>query len=207
MRPTDLPKAVRDFPKLNFCAYHSGYFFPGEHPEGKTGISEFIEVVQGMPKRDRRRVYAEIGSTFAIALLSGPDQAAHLLGQLLKVFGSRRILWGTDSMWWGSPQFLIDAFVNLEIPVSMQQEFGYPALTKRKKARILGGNAARLYKIRGRTRRNLREVPPDAVDRMHEAKGGFREDRSLRAYGPRRREDYFRVIARDHRAEAMEAEA
>lgn len=29
---------------------------------------------------------------------------------LLKQFGPSRILWGTDSTWYGSPQSLIDAF-------------------------------------------------------------------------------------------------
>src|SRR4029453_8843729 len=105
VRATDFPKVVADWPQLRFCAYHAGYFFPGEHPEGKAGISELIEVVEGMPRKHQKRVYAEIGSTFVAALLfDGPDGAAHLMGQLLKTFGSKRILWGPDPSGGGPAQ-------------------------------------------------------------------------------------------------------
>ncbi|TFH25451.1 MAG: amidohydrolase [Myxococcales bacterium] len=199
VRPTDLAKAARGWPKLKFCAYHSGYFFPGEHPEGKEGISELVEVVESMDRKDAKRIYAEIGSTFAIALLSGPDQAAHLMGQLLKTFGPKRIVWGTDSMWWGSPQFLIDAFYNLEIPDSMREEFGYPKLTKGRKRRILGLNAARLYGIKRGDRKDLCTIPEDSLTAIQTAQGGFRANRSLRAYGPRTQQDYLALLRRDER--------
>ena len=70
-----------------------------------------------------------------------------MLGKLLIHFGPERILWGTDSTWYGSPQPLIDAFRTFEIPERMQEEFGYPALTAEAKAKILGDNAARLYSL------------------------------------------------------------
>lgn len=56
----------------------------GGHREWIDGITGLVDVVEAMERRDRKRVYAEIGSTFAISLLSGPEQAAHLLGRLLK---------------------------------------------------------------------------------------------------------------------------
>src|SRR6185503_10245829 len=200
VRATDFPKVVADWPRLRFCAYHSGYFFPGEHPEGLTGISEFVQVVQGMPRKHRRRVYAEIGSTFATTLLiGGPTEAAHLIGQLLKTVGSSNILWGTDSIWWGSPQFAIDAFKNLQIPESMQEEFGYPALTDKRKERILGLNAAKLYGVKRRNRENLCSVPADRIQQMQSALGGFRADRSLRTYGPRTRREFFALRQLDER--------
>jgi hypothetical protein len=192
VRATDFPKVVADWPDLRFCAYHSGYFLPGEHPEGLAGISEFVQVVEGMPRKHRRRVYAEIGSTFVTSLLlDGPEGAAHLIGQLLKTVGSKNILWGTDSMWWGSPQFAIDAFKNLQIPESMQEEFGYPALTEKRKQRILGLNAAALYGVERRERNGLCSIPPDRVEQMQTALGGFRADRSLRTYGPRSRREFL----------------
>jgi predicted TIM-barrel fold metal-dependent hydrolase len=190
VRATDFPKVVADWPQLRFCAYHAGYFLSGEHPEGKAGISELIEVVEGMPHKHRKRVYAEIGSTFVTALLlDGPEGAAHLMGQLLKTFGSKRILWGTDSMWWGSPQFAIDAFKNLQIPESMQEEFGYPPLTEKRKQHILGLNAAALYGVKPREPRC--SIAPDRIEQMQTALGGFREDRSLRTYGPRTRREFL----------------
>jgi len=194
VRTTDLPKAVADWPRLSFCAYHSGYFQAGDHPEGLDGLTEFLQVVGGMPATDRRRVYAEIGSTFAVTLLEGPDKAAHLIGQLLLAVGPRNILWGTDSIWWGSPQWLIDAFKNLQIPPAMQEEFGYPALTETIKRRILGFNAARVYRVsRGR---RLCTVPLDGLELVQQEQGGLRADRSLRVYGARTRREFMSIFGR-----------
>ncbi|HWW44606.1 MAG TPA: amidohydrolase family protein, partial [Acidimicrobiia bacterium] len=58
-----------------------------------------------------------------------------------------RILWGTDSVWYGAPQPLIDAFRAFQIPERLQEAYGYPALTDAVKAKILGLNAARLYGV------------------------------------------------------------
>jgi uncharacterized protein len=198
VRTTDFPKVVRDWPELKFCAYHSGYFLFNEHPERLGGITEFIQVVQSMKPKDRKRVYAEIGSTFAtVLLLYGPDAAAALIGELMKNLGSDHILWGTDSMWWGSPQFAIDAFKNLEIPMSMQEEFAYPALTLKRKRQILGLNAARLYGLKKPDRRGLCSVPLDRLEQLQVAEGGFRANRSLRTYGPRTRREFIALLERD----------
>ena len=192
VRTLDFPKVVRDWPRLKFCAYHSGFFQAGSHPEGKDGLTEWLEVVASIPKKQRRRVYTEIGSSFAINLQDGPDQAAHFMGQLLKAFGSKNILWGTDSIWWGSPQWLIDAFVALEIPAAMQEQFGYPALTMKDKRRILGENAARLYGVK--IKRARCTVPEDRITQMQVAQGGVRTQRSLRWYGPQTRRDFFAFL-------------
>ena len=196
VRTTDFPKVVRDWPDINFCAYHSGYF-QGDHPEGKDGLTEFIEVCESIPRKLRRNVYAEIGSTFAFLLLQGPDQAAHFIGQLLKTLGPRNILWGTDSIWWGSPQFLIDAFKVLQIPESMQQTYGYPKLTNAIKRRILGLNAARLYGLKKREDRC--SIPPDALAAAQVAQGGHRAHRSLRWYGAQTRRELFAMLRGDPR--------
>src|SRR5690606_28787918 len=91
-------------------------------------------------------VYAELGSTWW-HLLRRPDEAAHVLGKLLTAFGEDNILWGTDSIFYGSPQGQIDAFRAFQIPAELQERHGYPALTQRAKTKILGFNAARLYGI------------------------------------------------------------
>ena len=89
-------------------------------------------------------VWAELGSTWFL-MLRRPREAAHVLGKLLLAVGPERILWGTDSVWYGPPQSLIDAFRAFTIPESMQERFGYPALTPAIKDAILGTNATRLY--------------------------------------------------------------
>ena len=186
VRSRDLPKAVADFADLNFVAYHSGYF-PGE------GIGEFLGVARSMKRKHRKRLYAELGSCFATALLEGPDQAAHLVGSLLKRLGSKRILWGTDSIWWGSPQWQIDAFKALKIPKSMQRKFGYPPLTEKAKARILGLNAATLYGVDPKQVRCA--IAEDAIAGIRDEQGGLRASRSHRVYGPRTREAYEALLA------------
>ena len=59
--------------------------------------------------------------------MGNPDEAAHVLGKLLVAFGPERILWGTDSIWYGSPQDQIAAFRTFEITPAFQEQFGYPA--------------------------------------------------------------------------------
>ena len=79
-------------------------------------------------------VYAELGSTWYL-MLRRPVEAAHVLGKLLLAVGPDRIVWGTDSIWYGSPQPLIDAFRTFEIPERMQEEFGYPRSRPRRRRR------------------------------------------------------------------------
>lgn len=178
----DLPKVSYDWPRLEFVAYHAGYF-PGR------GITEFLDVVRSI--RHRPNVHAEIGSAFALALTEGPMAPAHLLGSLLQVLGPERIIWGTDSIWWGSPQWQIQAFKNLRISPELQEEFGYPPLDEETKRRILGLNAARLYRIQPGTVRCT--IDSDRLSAARQALGGPEATRSLRAYGPRTRRAFLRL--------------
>jgi len=193
VRTTDYPGVVKAFPKLKFCAYHSGYFGEADdHPEGKQGVTEFIEQLAKMTKKERRRMYAEIGTTYALTMAEGGDAPAHLLGQLLLAVGPKNILWGTDSIWWGSPQFLIDHFKNLQIPTRLQEQYGYPALTDKIKRRILGLNAAKLYKVSPRARRC--SIPEDNITQLQLAQGGFRAGKSLKVYGAQTRRQFLNMF-------------
>lgn len=69
-------------------------------------------------------VYAEIGSTFRTVsgrLTTLPDgrreriQLAHLLGKLIYFVGPKRVVWGTDSLWYGSPQDVINRLRNFPL--------------------------------------------------------------------------------------------
>ncbi len=183
VRSRDLPKVSADWPRLEFVAYHSGYF-PGE------GNGEFLDVVRSI--RHRRNVYAEVGSAFAVAFTESPMTAAHLVGSLLQVLGPDRVVWGTDSIWWGSPQWQIEAFKALTIPPAMQEEFGYPPLDESTKRQILGLNAARLYRVPVSERRNV--IDADRLSQARRALGGPEATRSHLAYGPRTRREFLRLI-------------
>ena len=148
--PRDIGPAAAAFPDINFLVYHSGY---ERNPDGEEGAYDpddasdaastgwwRASLPPGAPRRKRlRRAREHVVPDAARA----PVEAAHVLGKLLLAVGPDRIVWGTDSIWYGSPQPLIDAFRAFEIPERMQEEFGYPALTVETKAKILGVNAAR----------------------------------------------------------------
>ncbi len=150
--PRDIGPAARLFADITFVVYHSGYetnphgqegAYDPVHPEGVDRLVASLEQAGIGPGAN---VYAELGSTWYL-MLRRPPEAAHVLGKLLRAVGPERILWGTDSIWYGSPQPLIDAFRAFEIPEWMQAEFGYPALTPAVKEQILHANARRAYTI------------------------------------------------------------
>jgi hypothetical protein len=145
------PAAVA-FPDVTFLVYHSGYERDPDGAEGAfdpispTGVDRLVASLRDAGVPPGANVYAELGSTWYL-VLRRPVEAAHVLGKLLLAVGPDRIVWGTDSIWYGSPQPLIDAFRTFEIPGRMQAEFGYPPLTTETKRKILGVNARAVYGI------------------------------------------------------------
>jgi uncharacterized protein len=147
--PEDIGPAAAAHPDVSFVVYHSGYetaFTEGPYAPNGRGINRLVQSVRDAGIAGGANVYAELGSTWYL-LMSDPDAAAHALGKLLVTFGTDNILWGTDSIWYGSPQAQIDAFRAFQITPEYQERFGYPELTDEVKQKILGGNAARLYGV------------------------------------------------------------
>jgi uncharacterized protein len=70
-----------------------------------------------------------------------------MLGQMIQVAGADHILWGTDSIWNGSPQSQIERLRRLKMKPELRDKYHYPELTDEIKNQILGLNAARLYGI------------------------------------------------------------
>ena len=129
---------------------------------GATGVDRLVQSVADAGIGPGGNVYAELGSTWFL-MLRRPREAAHVLGKLLRALGPDRILWGTDSVWYGSPQPLIDAFRAFCIPESMQERYGYPALTRAAKERILGLNARVVYDVDDDTVSRAAAAGPDWV--------------------------------------------
>ena len=149
--PRDMGPAARANPDLTFLVYHGG--FEGGVAEGAynaadpKGVDRLIKSHQDAGFRPNEgNLYAEMGSLWRY-FMSRPDEAAHVMGKLLKYFGEERILWGTDSIWYGSPQDQIQAFRTFRISDEFQERFGYPALSAEAKRRIFGLNGARVYGI------------------------------------------------------------
>ena len=179
----DIGPAAKRYPELNFLVYHSG--FDPRVKEGpydanaKAGVD--VLIASAARSGAAKNVYAELGSTWRF-VMRDPDQAAHVLGKLLKHFGDDNVLWGTDSIWYGSPQDQIQAFRAFEISEEFQQRYGYPALTHERKAKILGLNAARVYGIEpAAMRRKLKrdKVQKSRLDYLNDP------DPAFETYGPR----------------------
>ena len=151
--PRDIGPAAAAFPSIKFVVYHSGY---ERDPVGQEGAYDAANATRGVDRLirsielagigSRANVYAELGSMWFL-MLRRPVEAAHVIGKLLVALGPERIVWGTDSTWYGSPQPLIDAFRAFRIPARMQEKFGYPDLTAADKDRILSTNAQELYDV------------------------------------------------------------
>ncbi len=176
--PADLPKAAKDWPGLNFITYHAciqpaffAYQSLAEVRSGKLreGVPDIAWTTEyAVLCRDLPNTYAEIGTTWASSIVTFPTAAAHLLGQLLKFIGPDRVVFGSDAVWYGSPQWQIEALWRFQIPEEMQKRYGYPALTPTIKRKILGLNSAKLYgiKVASNLGTQFKPVPRDYASKF-----------------------------------------
>jgi hypothetical protein len=144
--PRDMGPAASRNPDVNFIVYHSGYdgggmaAYPGDASVSSAdrSVDSFIKslrenswsassarataegfaTVPGVRWANVKNVFAEIGSTWR-SNASAPRNA-HLLGKLINHVGPKRICWGTDSLWFGSPQSEIVALrrTRVDQPIS-----------------------------------------------------------------------------------------
>jgi hypothetical protein len=164
--PDDVGAAAKKHPDANFVVYHSGFDQTSEGPyesaTAEIGINRLITSMRRNGIGPNENVYAELGSTWWFVMRT-PETAAHVIGKLLKYVGEDNVLWGTDCLFYGSPQDQIQALRTLQISNEFQERFGYPELTKETKTKILGANGARLYGVEAVercefTRRELEEI-------------------------------------------------
>jgi len=149
--PEDIGPAASKHPDARFIVYHSG--FEARTDEGpyrpstkNVGVNRLITSLLEAGVGPNQNVYAELGSTWWYVMKT-PTQAAHVLGKLLKHVGQDNVVWGTDCIFYGSPQDQIQALRAFHITPEFQERYGYPALTKEIKGKILGLNSARLYGV------------------------------------------------------------
>jgi len=152
---SDVGRPAKDFPQLNFVIYHAGLRYVGGYPVG--GSDEFnatgrlawtTDLAEIPEKLGVTNVYADVGATFAWTCVGQPKLAAAIMGTLIKGLGSDHVIWGTDSIWTGSPQWQIEALRRLEIPDDMQKQHGFAPLGAADgpiKSAILGQNGARIF--------------------------------------------------------------
>jgi hypothetical protein len=166
--PDDIVAVSRQFPDMDFVVFH-GAWDPNHRegpydPNAALGIDTFLHALDVHQVPPNSNVWVDLGTVWR-QLLSDPDQAAHAVGKLLTRVGDQRVLWGTDAVWYGSPQPQLMAFRAFAITAEYQERFGYPALTESVKRNVLGLNAAQLFHVDSRPPpaarwRPTRSLPP-----------------------------------------------
>ncbi len=194
----DIGVVAKRYPDVNFIVYHAGY--EPDRSEGAYkpaqadgGVDTLIKSLLDNDIPPNANVYAELGSTWRY-LMREPGQAAHVLGKLFKYVGPDNVLWGTDSIWYGSPQDQIQAFRTFQIAEPLRERFGYPEMTPELRRKVFGLNAAKPYGIAvEEIQKVLRR------DRVARVKAGYvpAADPSFRTNGPRT-VDEFLALQRLH---------
>ncbi|HZP85578.1 MAG TPA: amidohydrolase family protein [Burkholderiales bacterium] len=192
---SDIGLVAKRFPDVSFLVYHSGYVagrpehaFSGDGSD--DGIDTLIRSLLDNDVRPNGNVYAELGSTWRF-LMRDPDSAAHALGKLLKYCGENNVLWGTDSIWYGSPQDQIQAFRTFQIAPQLRERYGYPEITPALRTKIFGLNATKPYGI------SAEEVKKHAgADRIAHERAAYleRPEPHYLTYGPKTRREFFNLL-------------
>ena len=183
--PKDLIKAAKDFPDIDFLVYHSGLKSTANIKDvaTRTGeipwTTEFCRMKQHEPGISN--IYMELGSTFGQLVTTQPAACAHLLGQIIQTFGVDHVLWGTDSIWYGTPQWQIEAFRRFQIPDQLIDTHHYQPLTRQMKEQVFGLNAARIFGIDVKAKRH--EVSKDALGQIRMSYLEEGPEPSHRVYG------------------------
>src|SRR6516225_5384644 len=177
--PLDIEKAAKDWPDLNFIVYHSGFRGFGaiasgtgekvrdkktDDPQVIPWVSGILDILRRNPKI--KNIYFELGSTFGQLSAMRPETCLHMLGQMIQTADADHILWGTDSIWGGSPQSQIIRLRKLKMPDELRKKHDYPELTDDVKNQILGLNAAKLFGIDVKAKRQA--IKADKLSQLRE---------------------------------------
>lgn len=222
--PRDVGPAAKAFPEVRFLVYHSGHDIdegPQRPYPGDDRVPDDARTVDALIKTLRRNgldgpsnggnspnVYAELGSVWR-EYMGSSDSAAHLLGKLITHVGPKRVVWGTDSLWFGSPQAEIVGLRRFDfseegkalygLPFGLEGDVEDPSRSAPSPDRtirnaIFGRNAAAAYELDPEAQRHA--IACDAVNALREGyvsdPGTERETRSLaslQASGPRTRRE------------------
>jgi len=170
-------------------------------PNGTKLDPKTKEIIAGT--ENSTHVYAECGGVWPNLLTGRVEEAMHYWGKLLLYIGEDRITWGTDCLWFGSPQPVIQAFRCFEISQEFQDKYGYPALTPARKEKILGQNAAKLQNVRNGI--NIQGCHSDYVSssallwkRELDQEFGVRRDMLYNVPGPRTRREFLQLARQEH---------
>ena len=121
---------------MDFVVYHGAYELQtteGPYDPADAGVG--IDTPRQGPRRPRDRARTTTctpSSARRGARCCGtPTEAAHTLGKLLRDVGEDNVLWGTDAVWYGSPQPQIMAFRAFQIGAELQERVRLPGADRR----------------------------------------------------------------------------
>ena len=192
---SDIGVVAKRYPDVNFLIYHSGFVSTVtekayDASAKSDGIDTLIASLHKHEIKPNSNVYAELGSTWRF-LMRDPDQAAHALGKLFVACGENNVVWGTDSIWYGSPQDQIQAFRTFQISAQLRERYGYPEITPALRAKVFGLNAANVY---GLTPTDVKRYT--VRDAVAQKRAAYLEnpDPHFRTYGPKTRREFLRAF-------------
>lgn len=191
-RSDDIGIVAKMYPDLNFLVYHSG-FVPGkaetafEPGASKDGIDALVQSMLDNDVGANSNVYADLGSTWRM-LMQDPDSAAHGMGKLLRYVGEDNVIWGTDSIWYGSPQDQIQAFRAFQISEELREKHEYPEITPALRAKVFGLNAVKPYGINAPTMKQAM-----SSDKFSQEKLAQKDDPDphFLTFGPKNRREFL----------------
>ena len=127
----DVDDVATDYPELNFIVEHVGL----------PRIEDFCFMATQEPN-----VYAGLAVVIGGLMHARPRFFAKVMGELLFWVGEDKMLFGSDYAIW-EPKWQVEGFVDWDIPID--EDFSdYPrAGRRRRKKKILGLNAAKLYGV------------------------------------------------------------
>jgi len=194
---SDVGAAAKRFPDVKFLIYHSGFVSsvreqPYDHGAQRDGIDTLVRSLIENGVKPGSNVYAELGSTWRF-LMRDPEQAAHAMGKLLKYCGEDNVLWGTDSIWYGSPQDQIQAFRTFQISADLRAKHGYPEITPALRAKIFGLNGAKVYGLSASEVKKYTSRDPVAREK---AAYQERPEPGFLTYGPKTRREFLNLLGR-----------
>jgi predicted TIM-barrel fold metal-dependent hydrolase len=194
---SDVGPAAKRFPDVKFLIYHSGFVStvreqPYDHGAQRDGIDTLVRSLIENGVKPGSNVYAELGSTWRF-LMRDPEQAAHAMGKLLKYCGEDNVLWGTDSIWYGSPQDQIQAFRTFQISADLRAKHGYPEITPALRAKIFGLNGAKVYGLSASEVKKYTSRDPVAREK---AAYQERPEPGFLTYGPKTRREFLNLLGR-----------
>ncbi len=103
--------AAENHSHLNFIAYHSG-FHMGGLPHDRYLVEQ---------ANHHSNIFLEVGMIFGGELIRNPLEARSFIQTVFKA-PIGQIMWGTDSLWYGSPRWQSEGLARLIVPDMDQEE-------------------------------------------------------------------------------------